>query len=236
MKQKILIVGGDGALLERIEPMLARASVETLPVPGAKHAVALLRQMTHIEFVIVCYPLPDATMAEFFQSLEETSGAEPFTYVLIVTPEPHVAELADFAADSLDIVSLDQPEEELAARLARFLRQTPRPALRIMVKLNIELGAGRVHRLCKTQNISASGMLVKTDDHFPLGSMISLEFQLPDGSEPIRGEAQVVRHTRPEREDIVGMGLRFLELYDDGQELLEAFVAERIQEAGPSRT
>ena len=70
------------------------------------------------------------------------------------------------------------------------------------------------------RNISAGGMLVKTEKTLEEGTSMRLEFQLPGEPSPVHAVG-VVQHVLPGS----FMGIRFVELNDADRKRIEAYVA-----------
>ena len=94
-----------------------------------------------------------------------------------------------------------------------------------MLRLEVQLGAGKMLRMCQTANISASGMLVKLHDPVPVGSEVWLAINLPSVADPIHAKAEVARQTDPDRESVRGSGLRFVEFEGEGRTTLTEHLA-----------
>lgn len=104
-----------------------------------------------------------------------------------------------------------------------------------MVQLDATIDSGGVARMYQTQNLSQSGMLLRTRQPLPVGTNVAVQFLFPGDpalskrSQPggygfVEGEAEVVRHTHPIRERAKGMALRFLHLESPGLESLDRFL------------
>jgi uncharacterized protein (TIGR02266 family) len=82
-----------------------------------------------------------------------------------------------------------------------------------------------------TQDISAGGVFVATDQIRPVGELITLRFSLPDCPTPIVAHAEVrwTRDADPLSEPDVtpGMGLRFLELSEEARAAINRFTTQR---------
>jgi c-di-GMP-binding flagellar brake protein YcgR len=111
-----------------------------------------------------------------------------------------------------------------------------RSAVRVMVQLDATVDDGKMARMYQTQNLSNSGMLLRTHKPLPVGTRVAVQFlfpgdpiisktKLPGGYGFVEGEAVVVRHTHPVKETIQGMGLRFLALESRGRAMLSDFLA-----------
>jgi uncharacterized protein (TIGR02266 family) len=80
-----------------------------------------------------------------------------------------------------------------------------------------------------TNNLSEGGLFVATADLLAKGTVLDLEFSIPDGGPPIRTTG-VVRWLREDLEHIEappGMGIQFVELADATRHRLERFVQQR---------
>ena len=76
------------------------------------------------------------------------------------------------------------------------------------------------------RNISAGGMLVKTEKTLEEGLSLRLEFQLPGDEKPVHATA-VVQHVLPGS----FMGIRFVDLSETDRKRIEAYVAAAPEEA-----
>jgi hypothetical protein len=114
-----------------------------------------------------------------------------------------------------------------------------------MVQLDATVDDGRVARMYHTQNLSQSGMLLRTPKPLPVGTSVAVQFlfpgdpvlsksALPGGYGFVEGKAKVVRHTHPAREGIKGMAIEFLQLESSGLQRLGEFLQFQ-QLRGPLR-
>jgi len=80
-----------------------------------------------------------------------------------------------------------------------------------------------------TNNVSQGGVFVATSKLLAKGTVLDLEFSIPDAGPPIRTTA-VVRWLREDLDDIEGppgMGVQFVELADRTRNRLERFIELR---------
>lgn len=76
------------------------------------------------------------------------------------------------------------------------------------------------------QNISKSGVFIKSDDPLPVGTEVNLRFTLIlDELETIEGVGRVVRVVEPGGPDTPGMGVVFSRLTSYSAKLLEKLLA-----------
>jgi hypothetical protein len=112
---------------------------------------------------------------------------------------------------------------------------TPRSAVRVMVQLDATVDDGQVARMYQTQNLSQTGMLLRTRQPLPVGTDVAVQFlfpgdpmlsraTLPGGYVFVEGQAKVVRHTHPAKERVNGMALQFNALASSGSRRLGDFL------------
>jgi len=80
----------------------------------------------------------------------------------------------------------------------------------------------------QSMNISRTGMFIVTDTPAPLGSTVEFEFSLSDGFVLLKGLAEVVRVASGGI--VEGMGVRFLDLDDATQRVIDRIVAVNTDE------
>ena len=104
--------------------------------------------------------------------------------------------------------------------LPAIIEVAPRVQLRALARLDVPSKLGTTRVLCQTVNVSSSGMLVRIDETYPIGTEIGFELTVPGERGPIRGQAEVVRHTSQRRERVTGVALRFRSILGEDQDRL----------------
>ena len=80
-----------------------------------------------------------------------------------------------------------------------------------------------------TNDVSSGGIFVATHNIMPRGTVLDLEFSIPDGEGPIRasGEVRWVREYYQYSDSDPGMGVQFVDLAPEDQARIQAFVRRR---------
>ena len=226
----LLIVGAESPALQRAVPFLQRAEFEIHRVPAHRQATELL-ESTQFDLVMVRYPLAELPLSELIDAVRSTSSLSRNAAVLVVTGSSHLQKARSFVGGGVDrVVNLDDPGDSVLHAVAEAVEISPRKTLRLMVQIDLLVHLDSRTAVVMTENISTAGMLVKCDSHdYPIGSRVRFELGLPDGSAPIPGEAEVIRHASSAEEHFDGIGVRFLALSSDGLRRLEAFVARGLK-------
>lgn len=205
----------DRKLSRNLSRLFSRPAFEIHPVPEARTALVLARNLRY-DLVLVGYPLSELALAEFLSSVHGRGSSCADTPILVLAEERRLAELAaHIKVDRVEAAAAERPARELNQLVSRLVGIAERAPSRLMVRLEARLGRRRISKLCQTQNISESGLFLRTGDLIPVGTALQLELVLPDDPQPIRTAAEVVRHSVPEVEQAPGIAVRFLDLDDE---------------------
>ncbi|MEM1032282.1 MAG: TIGR02266 family protein [Myxococcota bacterium] len=100
---------------------------------------------------------------------------------------------------------------------------------RYRVELDVDFGTEHNFYSGFIENLSAGGVFIATHQVRPIGSLVQFSIQMPTRNRPVRGFGEV-RWVREYNEDTgtqPGMGLRFVEISHDDNELIRNFVERR---------
>ncbi len=228
MKQHVLIVS-KSELLESVIPIVEEsAGAELQHVESAAQALEFLSALRP-ELLVLVHPLEDSDALTFWSELRDRlePGELPMTVVLSSLGDRPSVEPLEYAG--VPVVSLDRTDTELAADLMRFLRQAPRPAVRVMVRMTVELEAGNLLRVAQALNASSSGLFVRTKDELPPGTELELRIEVPGQEDPVSARGVVVRKAVKSVEGSDGVGVRFAEMPPADRKRFEAFLLDQIE-------
>lgn len=109
--------------------------------------------------------------------------------------------------------------------LVSRLREGASPfARRKPTNVHVDVLAYGVWRNWLTHNVSHSGMLIVTEEPLPPGVRLRFRLRPDNGTDPINGEAVVVRVVDKKREGASGIGVRFCSFDGNGRQRMGAFV------------
>lgn len=221
-KQKIVAVGGDGKLLEQLEDLFNESAVDVQVVDDPRRALSLIATFP-LELVLVEHPLPDGSLPGFVAEISERATGDP--KIVVLADEDALAGLLDAVGDRWPVIGYGDPRT-FRSRVAAHLRQWPRRPHRLMVRIEVKVGAAGGSRLAQTENISESGVLIRTKDKAPIGSKVDLEFSFPEEPGPIRVSGEVVRHAKGQDQQVEGMGITFTQLTMEAAEKLTEYLED----------
>ncbi len=223
-RQKIVVVGRDGKILEQLEDIFAQSAVDVQVVEDPQNALSLIASFP-LELVLVEHPLPEGSVAEFVAEVSENATGDP--RIVVLADENELAGLLEAIGDRFPVIGFDEPAS-FQPRVAAHLRQWPVRPRRLMVRLQVRLGEGGVDRLAQTENLSESGVLIRTSGQLPVGSKVDLELSLPEGSDPVRVSGKVVRHAETGSDGILRMGIVFDRLTTEAAQRLHEYLERSL--------
>ncbi len=226
--KQVLAAADSPELVGHVEELLlatGQAAIEQAR-DGAR-ALALARSR-RFELVVTEYPLAELELEEFLAGLRAPGSTSRECAVVVLTGTLDREKLAALGPDRLAGVDLCVNSREVVRAVADGLRLRDRLAARVRVMFEGTTEGFSGHQSSWTRNLSPSGMLLGAEHLLPVGMVTPIAIELSDDEPLVHGHAEVVRHTDPERERIVGMGMRFIRLFDDGGERLAEFVQDGL--------
>ena len=175
------------------------------------------------------FPLVELDMGHFLARLRAPGSTSRGSRVVVLTGSIDRQEIESLGPERLTGVEFCTNSREVLQAVTRNLRLSDRlrTELRVAVVGTTEHYEGT--QLAKTHDISASGMLLYAEPLLPVGTIAPVAIELSSDTSPIRGGAEVVRHTDPARENVAGMAMRFIELLDEDRGRLSNFVADGLR-------
>ena len=197
-RRNVLVVGVSAQEYARFAPMLQRNAFEVDRFPGPAGALELIGHVA-FEVLIVRFPLPEVDIYAFLQRVRSESSPCLRSPLLLLASPTDLEEAESFVGKGANrVLGLETGVEDIQGAVSQLLNVAPRKAARFIARLEIKLGGAKDMILCQTENISESGMLLKTDRRYDKGTRIHFEFALPDDQRPIVGIAEVV-HNRKDK-------------------------------------
>jgi CheY-like chemotaxis protein len=229
VQRSTLVVGVDEPTFEKIARVLRNAKFFA---DFAETGAAALESTSFLPFdaIVVGYPLADMQTQDFLDAVRKKDSPCRQAAVVLLALRGMLPEAEGFVGRGANrAVAIEEFAEQLPHALYRLLEVPPRFAMRATSRLKVQLSWGTTQRICQTENVSAHGMLVKTEQTYPIGTQMAFELSMPGDSNPVRGYAVVVRHTQETRERISGVGVRFSSFESADKKRFEALLAKLVK-------
>jgi hypothetical protein len=120
-------------------------------------------------------------------------------------------------------MAYETPDTVMRRALRDLIEVAPRYTVRTMIRVEM-LTETNDRRMAQLDNVSSTGMLIQGRARYPEGAPFRFEFTPPGQMLPIRGNAEVVRETLPDREGMAGFAARFTDFDGDGWQRLEMYL------------
>jgi CheY-like chemotaxis protein len=184
--------------------------------------------------ILVGHPMPDMPMQTFLDAVRREDSPCRRAGVIVLADDHALTETQQFVGRGANrVLTVDDFLSRLPDVLLRLLEVPPRVALRRKLRLAVELSPARNHVSCQSENISTTGMLIKTDRSYPIGTELGFELILPGDSTPVRGFAVVVRHTMADREPVNGFAVQFCSFVGEDRQRFEALLSRFLKVPDP---
>jgi hypothetical protein len=206
--KRILLVGLKQAPIERLVPALRRGCFEVAPARTGPSALAACR-ICRYDLLLVREPIAELGLDELVEGVRDSNNLSRRAFIQVLTDENRVEELSTRSNERFGVSLWGDFGGLLSVVSRRVLGVSPRVAERFMTEVNTQAAGGTLSRFYEVENLSESGMLVKTIDPLQIGERVVLSFSLPGASQPVRVAGEVVRHTAPS--EPAGFGVRFNE-------------------------
>ena len=222
--RRILAVGMETEVYGRIEALLNRSYFEVDKVPRGESGRVLCGAIA-FDLLLVRYPLPDIDVSDLLAAVRSPGSPCSRSQVLLLADQARLFQAERLIGQGADgALAAERTGEFLSEYAARLLQVAPRVASRVMVRLQARISDGERQDLCQTVDLSLSGMFVRTDDSYPLGTTMSFQLQLPGERDPVAGSAEVVRQAAGGQGKLEGIGLRWVEFRSGSEARLSAFL------------
>lgn len=101
---------------------------------------------------------------------------------------------------------------------------TSRSEPRIPKSLSVSYKDKKSFLTAYTGNISGGGLFIKTETPLPVGEKFLLKLQLPEIPDPLKIQCMVIWANKQEENEAVGMGIKFSEMSDKDNRILQKYL------------
>ena len=105
-----------------------------------------------------------------------------------------------------------------------------------LLRILVDYSNSEAYLFDYSTDLSKGGIFVKTDRPLPVGTKVQLKFTFPDSIELFETTGEVMWINDPkkypknqEKNDLVGMGVRFINLAARNKKLIEDFIKKQLQ-------
>jgi response regulator RpfG family c-di-GMP phosphodiesterase len=142
--------------------------------------------------------------------------------VIMVCPNTDAGRAAAARCRANEVLTLPLDTALLMAKAQQLMQVTVRKSYRVLLSVTVEGKDRTASFLCKSENVSATGLLIETARHLQVGDRLSCSFFL--GPMQVSALGEIVRVITPLRDSSLNRyGIRFTEISESAKAAIEAF-------------
>jgi len=209
MKRQVVMTRLGRDTFERALEAVRDSDVELRHQPWSDYTLELV-QATRFDAIVIGFPGPITELRRFVQCVRSPGSASEHAGILLLAEPDHLPAANTFVGIGVGInrAIATSDLEQLGPMIADLTTVAPRVPLRAPTRVILNLER-RLRTFCQTENVSETGMLLRGFGHYPPGTTIDFEINIPGQSDPIRGSATIARTTNVDHERLEGVGARF---------------------------
>ncbi len=222
--REILITGLDEQLTG---PLASVLEVQGYGVRLERWEDAVLDSVERVPFaaIVSAYPLPGAGFGILLSAVRSRASASRKAGLVVLAPRSELETAHRLIGRGVSrVIWREEPMEAILAALRELMEVAPRVPLVAPARISLEFGGQSASVFCQTENLSATGMLIRGCTNCRPGMRVAFQLQLAGEEEPVEGLAEVARTTDPEREGLRGFGARFVDLSEDDRARLQQWL------------
>jgi hypothetical protein len=211
MPIRVVMTRTDESTFAKAKEAVRDTDIELRLAPWDDNTLELV-QSKHFNAIIIGFPGPITALRRFVQCLRSPGSACQRSGVVLLCEPRHLEAAQTFVGIGVGInraIKVTDIDETLALTLNELSSVAPRATLRAPTRVVLHLEQRPLRTFCQTENVSQTGMLLRGFGHYPPGTTIDFEINIPGQSDPIRGRATIARTTNVSSERMEGVGARF---------------------------
>lgn len=208
----------------------ADSDIEVTLAPWDDNTLELV-QSNPYDAIIIGFPGPITALRRFVQCIRSPGSASQRSGVILLTEPRHLQAAQTFVGIGVGInraLTSAEIDDRLVPTIRELSSVAPRATVRAPTRVVLHLERRPLRTFCQTENISASGMLLRGFGHYPPGTTIDFEINIPGQPDPIRGRATIARTTNTSLERMEGVGARFEQFREGDRARLTDFLNDLV--------
>ena len=230
MKRQVVMTRLGRDEFERALEVVRGSDIELHHQPWSDNTLEVV-QATRFDAIVIGFPGPITELRRFVQCVRSPGSASEHAGILLLAEPDHLPAAKTFVGIGVGInraIATSDLEQLLATVITDLTTVAPRIPLRAPTRVVLNLQQRALRTFCQTENVSETGMLLRGFGHYPPGTTIDFEINIPGQSDPIRGSATIARTTNVEHERLEGVGARFDNFLGTDRGRLTEYLNEHI--------
>ena len=204
---------------------LQRADIRLTSV-ATNDEIAAACRIDRPDLIISKLDLPGRDSVDLFETLRDSGTLRDTAVIMIHEGRPGESELAQqCSADAVYRMPINVPQ---LLKQAHYLLDMPlRESYRVLLSVKVESRKNEGAFFCRSENISATGLLLETERTLVVGDRIECSFFLP-GSSQVVVHAKVVRQVPAAGSGANRYGIQFLDVPVQANTAIDLFLKKKL--------
>ncbi len=228
--KKILIAGPLRPFLEQEKSFLNRADMKMF-FAATNDEMLAVHSAEKVNLIITQPDMDGMPTDQLFATIRSTDALSKVSLIIVCSDKPEDRERAQQCSPNA-IFTLPLNAGELLKKAQHLLDIPWRESYRVLLSVNIEGNSRDKAFFCRSENISATGLLLETDKSLQEGDRLICSFFLPE-SKQITATGEVVRAMKQSEKSVQKQyGVKFDRLMPEAKAAIEVFVKKKSQMTG----
>ena len=123
------------------------------------------------------------------------------------------------------VISRETAQDEIKKTIMGMFDIAPRFSQQLPIHLHVSIEGQQRILLCQTENISTTGILIRTSKQLPLRARVLFELKISAEGKPVKGVAEVVRQTLIGAKRLNGVALKFITFLEGSKKQFDSYMA-----------
>ncbi len=223
--KRILIARDLHTLLERGKTFLNRPDMTVLTADTSDEALAIHRA-ERVHLIITRLELPGMDCERFCSAIRDNADLRTVSIIVVCENKPAAIERGTQCRVNEVLLQPVHPLV-LMVKAQQLLDVSARETLRAVISVTIEGRSGDEDVICRSLNVSATGMLIETGQQLAVGDRFACQFHLPN-AKMIEVAGKIVRTQQAPDDALRRYGLMFTEITPETRQHLIDFVGHAV--------
>jgi len=224
--KKVLITDDLQPMLMQHQNVLTRSNIAVFPA-ASNDEILKIHFQEKVHLIVTRLSMPGLRTDELFSIIRQTPDLQHVSILMLRDDTIGQRELSRQCKCNA-IMVMPVAADALQQKTQELLNIPTRQAYRIVFNVGVEGKFGNKPFMCRMENISTGGMLIKTEQKFNPGTAISCSFYLPDGTR-VSTHGEVMRTIAQTGLQTANLyGVRFTDTNFEDKKAIEQFIAKSM--------
>ncbi len=227
MNQKKILISEDlQPMLLQQQDVFSRSDIAFFPVTS-NDEILKIHFLEKVNLIVTRLNMPGLRTEELFTIIRQTPDLQHVSILMLHDDTISQRELSRQCRCNA-IMIMPVAADALHRKTQELLNVPARQTYRVVLNVAVDGMFGNKPFMCRMENISATGMLIKTEQKFETGMTISCSFYLPDGTR-VSTRGEFVRTVAQHGQQVENLyGIKFTDTLFEDKKAIERFVAKSM--------